>query len=381
MKQSINIDEPFYCAAPASSLFVDPHGKISACCSGTYYYGNLFNSSSLEDIVFSQSASLLRDNVFKGIPDTYCTGCLRSELISKDSQRQFYRNLDIENPTEFTLKSLDLRWSTVCNFACVYCNEQWSSTWNKIKGLPPIKSQNLKRVNDLLDFIEKYGSNSIEQVLIAGGEPLLQVQNNRLLDILPNNCKIHIITNLGVDLTKSSIFEKLKNRNKVTWSISIENIKSKFEYVRQGGSWDLFEQNIQTIKTLTSHRLFFLSVLNIFSVWDIEEFTSYANQVGIKIAWQTIKDRADSLDPGNFNRKLKNILLEKLELQKNNSIMFNNRNFIPETINYLKRSSKGGGDINFRKFIKEHESKYNITEHTFRELWPDLDRHINNYFI
>lgn len=388
MKQSKSIGEKFFCAAPASSLFVDPFGKISSCCSGTSYYGNLASNIPLDQIIHSDLAVEVRKNVEEGKVHSYCSGCARSELIANDSQRAFYKTLEVSNPSTFKLKSLDLRWSSVCNFACIYCSENWSSTWNRLKGIPFSKSENLKRVNEILEFIKKHGSDSIEQVLLAGGEPLVQVQNEELLNILPEKCRIFIITNLGVDLEKSSIFQKLKNRSEVTWTISLENIKEKFEYVRQGGKWSIIEKNLETIVNTPGHRFFFLSVFNILSAWDIEEYSEFARNLDTTIAWQTIKDQRNALDPNNFNSTVIKKVVEKLENQKNltkltnrnNNMpasLYNNENFIPQTLQYLQTTPrKVDGDKEFRKFITNHEQKYNISGYKFKDLWPDLDNFI-----
>lgn len=382
MKQGSKIGDKFFCAAPASSLFVDPFGAISACCAGESSFGYLTTGETLEDILTKDTVSNLREDIANGVINSYCNGCKRSELMANDSQRTFYQNIDVNNPREFKLKSLDLRWSSACNFACIYCSEEWSSKWSSLKGIAFNKSENLKRSEEILEFIKKHGADSIEQVLLAGGEPLVQVQNSQLLDILPKDCKIYIITNLGLDLSKSSLFEKLKTRGNVYWAASLENIKGKFEYIRQGGNWTTIESNIEVIQNTPGHRFYFLSVFNILSAWDIEEFVGYVESIGASIAWQTIKDGRDALDPKNFNKKVVNQVIAKLKRIKVPPRLFRNDKFIPQTIKYLQSpSSDINGDKNFRDFISEHESKYNITQHKFKALWPDLNNLIDTFLI
>lgn len=373
MKQSKTFSKPFYCSAPFTSLFIDPQGRVSACCSGTYDYGNVSTVDSFEDMVFSYKVNKLRKDITAGTLNSYCDGCALSEKLAGESERQFFKDLDINTQAPFTLQSLDIRWSTVCNFACIYCSESWSSLWGKLKKIPPSEHLNVNNVNKILEFIKKYGGNSIKQVILAGGEPLLQVQNSALLDILPQDCNIHVITNFGVDLTKSKIFNKLKQRQQVRWSVSLENIGNKFEYIRQGGKWDLICKNIKTVQTQTNHNIHFLSILNILSAWDIEEFTEFTKVNNMSISWQTIKDKSDALNVINFNSNIKNKLIEKLESQYINRNYYTNPSFIEETINYLKNeTSETDGKKNLKRFIGMHESKYNITNYEFSLLWPDL---------
>lgn len=374
MKQAKSFESPFYCSAPSTSLFVGPKGDISACCSGTYNYGKISDDSSLEYIMNSERVKKLRTNVKDGFLDSLCVGCHRDEKMSGTSQREWFRHLEVNTPEDFQLKAIDLRWSTVCNFACVYCNEDWSSTWSKLKGIPFSKSENLLRVNKILDYIKKYGSNSIEQAIIAGGEPLVQVQNNTLLDILPQDCKIDIITNFSVDLTKSSIFEKLKKRSNVTWTASLENTKEQFEYIRQGGSWDIIKNNFDIVKRETNHNYSFLSVFNIFSAASIDDFLDYAEEIKVPVLWQTIKSLAEVLDPANFSENVREFIIEKLEKRKNNLNIVTNKSFIEESIYHIRKGDKNyKADKNFREFILNHEAKYNQTKYKFSDLWPELD--------
>jgi len=374
MKQAKSFESPFYCTSPSSALFVGPNGDISSCCSGTFKFGDITDNSTIDYIVNSPRVKELRNNILNGKLDSFCTTCLRDERMSGTSQRDWFRTIESEEPEKFKLKALDLRWSTVCNFACIYCDENWSSTWSKLKGIPYSKSENLKKVNKILDYIKEYGSDSIEQAIIAGGEPLVQVQNNTLLDILPQDCKIDIITNFSVDLSKSSIFEKLRKRKNVKWTASLENIGQQFEYIRQGGSWDIVKRNFDIVKSETEHTYAFLSVFNLFSANDIDKFLSFSEQIEVPVLWQTIKSDAEVLDPACFSEKVRNFILEKLESRKNNLNMVLNADFISESIKHIQNGSEGYiADKNFRQYIERHESKYNQTKYKFNELWPELD--------
>ena len=76
---------------------------------------------------------------------------------------------------------VDVRWSNTCNLACNYCYEYFSSQWASIKG---IKVNAIKKDNEdtLLMFIEK-NKDTVINVNMLGGEPLLQKQNSPLIEI------------------------------------------------------------------------------------------------------------------------------------------------------------------------------------------------------
>ena len=67
---------------------------------------------------------------------------------------------------------------------------------------------------------------------MVGGEPLLMKENADLLELIPDNVKVDVISNFSTDVTKSKVFEKLLKRPKVNWHISIENGGERYEYVR-----------------------------------------------------------------------------------------------------------------------------------------------------
>ena len=85
---------------------------------------------------------------------------------------------------------------------------------------------------------------------MVGGEPLLLPENDRLLDVIPQDAIVTLITNLNVDLDKNKIFQKLSTRSRVGWSMSFDNTGEQLEYVRHGASWSLIKENLAKIKHL-----------------------------------------------------------------------------------------------------------------------------------
>jgi sulfatase maturation enzyme AslB (radical SAM superfamily) len=84
---------------------------------------------------------------------------------------------------------------------------------------------------------------------LAGGEPLLIKENLVLLkkihEINPN-VEIRINTNLSI--INNEIYNLLKQFKNVHWTVSVDGIGKEFEYVRYGGVWDQFIDNLQQLR-------------------------------------------------------------------------------------------------------------------------------------
>ena len=286
MHQGKKIGDEYYCSSPFNSIFLDTHGDVSSCCAGVGRWGDS-RQESLEDIIHSQLAKNIRNDVKNGVVNSYCSRCHNIEKNQSPSQRTHFDYIDIDTSKDFELKTLDVRWSNICNFSCIYCNEDFSSTWAKKKQIN-IPTGNLTNQDTLLEYIEKEGGGGIQKIMMAGGEPLLQTQNNKLLDLVSIDTHITIITNMGIDLSKSVIFEKLSKMPNIIWSISMENVNSQYEYIRQGGNWELLLNNIKYIKENTKHTINLLSVYNSLTIPLINDFIKFAEKNRLNIIWQPI---------------------------------------------------------------------------------------------
>lgn len=375
MIQGKTFKDKYYCSSPFNSLFIDIHGGVSSCCASTYTFGNHLNGSdrNIKNILDNDVSKKLRQNVSNGVVDSYCNNCVSEENDFGNSQRTHFNNIKI-NPSKFELRTLDLRWSNLCNFSCIYCDERFSSSWAKKKGLGLAK-ENVTSQQSIFKLIEE-NSDTIEKVMLAGGEPLLQMQNDKLLDIIKKDTAITIITNLGIELEKSNIFNKLKDFDNILWAVSMENVGEQFEYVRQGGNWERMKSNLELIKnTNSNHNMNFLSVMNILSLSQLHEFIQFSDEVKIPIMWQYIQGNDDVLHPENFSPAVKEYLINKIEnipLSESN-IDFNENNLI-QIVNKIKKSNSTDYiDLKFRDYIDEQDSKYNEIPKKFKDLWPELN--------
>jgi sulfatase maturation enzyme AslB (radical SAM superfamily) len=155
-------------------------------------------------------------------------------------------------PNNFDLQTIDVRWSNLCNFACVYCGPVFSSKWCDELKIQPITPTNDQR-DQFKQYIYQHTSN-LQHVYLAGGEPLLMKENLELLQKLNPEVQLRINTNLSKVDTR--VFEEVCKFKNVHWTISVETIEDEFEYIRFGGKWLDFLDNLKTINGL-NHKITF----------------------------------------------------------------------------------------------------------------------------
>lgn len=260
-----------FCVLPWTGVYIQPNGDVRNCSVTPETIGNI-NNIPLEQILNGDINTNIKTNMLNDVMLPQCGQCHRLESRQKNhfdqvSNRVWYlkklKNIDrslFNEPKNFQLKMLDLRWKNTCNFACVYCDSELSSRWaTELKQPQKIDS------NVLRESINYVYSNldSVEHIYLAGGEPLLIRENlillEKMLEINPN-VELRINTNLSV--IDNDIYLLIKKFKNVRWTISVDNTGQEFEYLRYGGEWDKFVKNL---KILTQD--FGKDAINFNSVW------------------------------------------------------------------------------------------------------------------
>jgi sulfatase maturation enzyme AslB (radical SAM superfamily) len=212
-------------------------------------------------------------------PGKRCYPCYELEQTDNKfdiiSDRVFYLRELKKTPLDtydtadnFNLQTIDVRWTNLCNFSCVYCNPDFSSQWANELGLD-IKTPNKQQRNNFKQYIFK-NINTLKHVYMAGGEPLLMKENEELLEkLLEVNPNVNLRINTNLSHTNTRVFELVCQFENVHWTISAETMGNEYDYIRHGGQWATFCSNLSKITDLghkiTFNMLYF--VLNPFSVF------------------------------------------------------------------------------------------------------------------
>lgn len=372
----------FYCAAPWRGLHINPRGDVKTCCAGNpNMLGNL-NSQTIDQILNSDLMAEIRHSLAQGQPHEYCSNCVRAERFGADSERKWHNDV---NP-EFDYAQagdhyhypviVDVRWNTTCNLSCNYCGENCSSKWASIKGTP-FKSGARPYYDSVCDFIEQHYEH-IHEVALVGGEPLLLPENERLLDVIPKDAIVTLITNLSVDLESNKIFRKLEKRNKVGWSMSFDNIGSRLEYVRHGAQWPQIQENLAIIKNLMSTQGQWggiHAVYNIYNATNFCELRQFAHETQTTVLWQNLF-QPDYLDPFLHGLDVANLATAEINRFYATGLATDaERQFFDQALaNYSTvEQARPGIESKFKKHIDQIERLYHTdSKGQFNKLWPEL---------
>ena len=216
-----------------------------------------------------------------------CEYCWKIEDMGKDAisdrvyKSRIFTNEDLETAhrldhnTDVNLKTLEIAFDRTCNFACTYCNPQFSSTWaNNIKQQGPytgLQSDGRNHFTHTHDSAEPYKKDetnpyveafykwwesdlhkSLDELRITGGEPMMSPNLWRLLDWIEiqgdkmnPNMRIAINSNLGA---KQSIIDrfkmKLKGFKNFHLYTSCEATFNQAEYIRDGLDYSEWFSNL-----------------------------------------------------------------------------------------------------------------------------------------
>jgi MoaA/NifB/PqqE/SkfB family radical SAM enzyme len=372
----------FYCAAPWRGLHINPRGDVKTCCAGNpNMLGNL-NRHGIIEILNSPQMKHIRSSLSQGQAHEYCSNCVNAERFGGRSERAWHNdvNADFDYATAGDQYHypviVDVRWNTTCNLSCNYCGEACSSKWAGIKGIA-VKSGTRPYYDAVCDFLAQHHDH-IHEVALVGGEPLLLPENDRLLDVIPANAIVTLITNLSVDLDNNKIFRKLSKRNRVGWSMSFDNTGAQLEYVRHGASWDQIKENVLKIKQLMhtqGHWGGIHAVYNIYNATRICELRQFAEQAGVSVLWQSLF-QPEYLDPTLQGPELAAQAIQEIERFYSLGIATAaEQQFFDQALATYQQVKSVNPEISkqFQKHIHDIEHVYHTDQAGgFVELWPEL---------
>ena len=276
------------CVLPWTGFQLEPSGEVKNCILSTSALGNI-NNTDIKNIVGCSKNIKLKEAMLKDQQPANCEGCYlqeknRSDLTSISSRLYYHKeiapNIDLgllQNTAHFSLKHVDLRWTNSCNQACVYCGPEWSSKWAQELNRP------VKSNKDSRQEVKKFVFDNIEElenVYLAGGEPMLMKENKEFLQLLKEknpDCSIRVNTNLST--TQTGIFELLCEFKKVHWTVSIDSIQKEYEYIRHLGKWNDFNKNLDVITNL-KHKISFNMLHFILNYNSIHDCVDYLKSKG-----------------------------------------------------------------------------------------------------
>lgn len=311
------LTNPYFCPIPWTGLMYNFDGKVKNCIRSVQSMpiGNI-KDAPIESILTGQENVQRQHLICNNSPVNSCQPCYDIERGKKNldiiSDRVFYIKelkttpISLYEPENFDLQTVDVRWSNLCNFACVYCVPEFSSRWSeelKVEHQIPSSVQKENFKNYIFENAHK-----LKHVYLAGGEPLLMKENLEFLEKLNPDVNLRINTNLSKVDTR--VFETVCKFKNVHWTVSVESLNDEYEYIRYGGLWGEFLDNLKTIQAL-DHKITFNMLWFILNYNSIFECIDYFKDLGFHNNSFVI---GALLTPGYLNiRHLPVEIMDKLE--------------------------------------------------------------------
>ena len=214
-----------------------------------------------------------------------CEYCWKIEDIGRNniSDRVYktviYSDEDLENAyntpanEDINLRTLEISFDRTCQFACSYCNPAFSSTWVRdIERNGPYvhlvsdgrnhfthshDSSQLYKFGQTNPYVEAFFSwwnsklhQTLDELRITGGEPLMSGDTWKLLDWFKNNkgksrTRLAINSNLGTQVDIDRLFASVDAP--IDLYTSNESMGLQAEYIRDGLVWDDWSKTVERI--------------------------------------------------------------------------------------------------------------------------------------
>jgi organic radical activating enzyme len=294
-------------------------------------------------------------------------GCWVPEQDGKISRRVLMKSLEkTHTDVNGYPEMMHINVGSDCNLTCVYCTKQYSTAWLRdidnngpyldesrflinsndriLLNLGQKKINESESYNFIIDEVIKY--NDCKEVVITGGEPLL---NNNLSKLLKNfNQKVTVYTGLGVSTDRlERVLADLPEN--IEFAVSAENINEHYEFTRYNNSFERFERNLAILKA--NKKVFFSSVMSNITILNYVAFENYYPDTDINLIFCNDPDYLSINILDNTSKEM---------LQSTN---FKHRNhFIKEA---LVQPYTPDQKNNFVKFILEYARRRNLNMEIF----------------
>jgi len=279
-----------FCMHPFTGLATREDGAVKVCCRSAPI--GQIQDSSLEDIWNNNIMRDVRQKVLNNERPEVCKPCFDLEDQGVESLRQRHINgvipearinlypdtlnkLREDYTMPFEFPTMEIKLNNLCNLKCRMCNPLDSTSWN---DWGKIEEFYQKENNYLVPVVDKLGLKtsryicpfddtdnwweSFEKLLphfrrveFAGGEPLMDPQHYKILDMLKpygKNIEIKYATNattLGIKGGRT-IHDYWPYFKSVAVNVSIDGIHDVYNYIRSNSDFTEVENNIKEIQTL-----------------------------------------------------------------------------------------------------------------------------------
>jgi organic radical activating enzyme len=364
----------------------------------------------------------MRELMQQGHKPTECDYCWKIESMGPEyisdrvfkslqfTQEEMQNWFDIPADARVVPPTLEIMFDRTCNFACSYCNANFSTTWERdikkfghydleTSGGGAFKHDGTanncyeKSENPFIKAFWEWWpelSKELRVLRITGGEPLMNVDVWKLIDMFAEEkyqFELGINSNLGA---KKAIIDRLIessfNINNLTIFTSMETTGAQAEYIRDGLVYEEWKNNVERILSESNvKRIVVMMTINALCLFNITEFMDqvmqwkqkYGNRISMSInflrfpAFQSLTVLPDILRENVYQK-----LSDWCELNRDDpNLMFTERSDIERLISYvdvIETPHSYDTDLeknkrDFKRFYTQYSSRRNKPIDVFPE--------------
>ena len=290
---NISMLKNLYCYDKFNQILIDVENRfLYNCC---HAYPERLNIDECEkdptkiilsDQMVKDRKLMLENKRFKS-----CEICYGAEDRGEVSYRDMVEpSKHLDNPNLIP-KTIAISISTDCNMACAYCSPRLSSTWRHTVakhgpvGINELTSMNKVQIKlkqhqrsqskffKLLMIAIENNIDSINKIVISGGEPLIHKEFFNFVEKFSKKVNIQVVTGLGTPNTIFQKFLELASRLDINVAVSAESVGTDHEFIRydKGMPWERFHDRLKKLDEYNINYEFFNTHSNL-STFKYKEF-------------------------------------------------------------------------------------------------------------
>jgi len=307
---------------------------------------------------------------------------------------------------DVNLRTLEIAFDRTCQFACSYCNPAFSSTWvrdiERNGAYEHLVSDGrghfthahdrsqLYRFGETNPYVEAFFRwwetdlhQTLQELRITGGEPLMSGETWKLLDWFRNNrgkssTRLAINSNLGAEVDLDRLLASVEGLE-VDIYTSQESIAQQAEYIRDGLDYSAWLANVQKLldspRIRAVHCMATINALCLFSLPNLlDQIVEFKKQYGRERVSFTLNIlrfpsfQSPLILPAYLRRSFELNLREWRLNHANNKLMHEHElNHLQRLIDYLDVVKTPHGDAfempklhnDFRQFFTQYDQRRN----------------------
>src|ERR1035437_520701 len=390
-----------FCAAPFNSLVINPNGSAAPCCKYNLHNSDKdiqkenIRTKNIQELFDQPAIETLRQQFLNGEQPKGCSVCWDEEAVGIKSLRMMktcwprYSNLlnagsNGKECIDQQITQLDFKFSTLCNLKCRICGPYCSSHWLKeseetnefdeyaISEFPKYAERKVSQENyDIFDNL----LDGLTDIEFTGGEPFMQPEHDKILDIInsssKNISKLNIKYNTNGTIYNEKYINVWNKLNRVTINFSIDDIGERFEYQRYPAKWDIVVENLRKYKEATDSKKINIIVyitVSLYNIFYLDELISFSKENFRLPIVLNLVHFPKKMSIRHLSSEMKKIVIEKINKINWKDIKVLDNGI--KTISDFMMESEGNGLQDFIDVTKLHDKYRNQSfEKTFPEYW------------